>query len=173
MRQDMSVLVSSESNEWYTPPEYVDLARHVMGGVDLDPASSEEANHLVRASRYLTIQDDGLSVDWNGRVWLNPPYGKYGQKPAQGVWADRLEMEFCMGRVQQAVLLTKTVPGYQWWEVLFRRWPVCMARERIWFIPAGGGDAGQAKAGSSFWYLGPLVDKFQEVFSQIGRVILP
>src|SRR5262245_6844094 len=61
-------------NEWYTPPAYLEAARLVLGGIDLDPASSDVAQRRVRAGRYFTKKDDGLSRPWRGRVWLNPPY---------------------------------------------------------------------------------------------------
>ena len=31
----------------------------------------------VPAKQKFTIFDDGLKKEWFGRVWLNPPYGKY------------------------------------------------------------------------------------------------
>ena len=80
-------------------------------------------------------------------------------------------------QVSQAILLTKTVPGYVWWERLFRMWPVCMCEERIEFIQLDEHgevkDTGKAKAGSSFWYLGGSRRKFDKVFSEFGRVIMP
>jgi hypothetical protein len=69
---------SSESNEHYTPIPIVEVAREVMGSIDLDPASCALANReIVRADRFFTKADDGLSRDWNARtVFVNPPGGR-------------------------------------------------------------------------------------------------
>jgi hypothetical protein len=89
--QGLAVLHSSESNEWYTPAKFVNAARKLMGDIDLDPASSEAANKAVKAGKIFTIDDDGLSKKWKGRVWLNPPYGRgENNESNQGVWSRRL-----------------------------------------------------------------------------------
>lgn len=67
-------------NEWYSPEEVVEAARRVMGGIDLDPASCRQANLIIRAARYYTRADDGLTKAWHGRVWLNPPYDTFAPK---------------------------------------------------------------------------------------------
>jgi len=41
-------------NEWYTPGEYIEAAREVLGRIDLNPASSEHARHSVKSCRAYT-----------------------------------------------------------------------------------------------------------------------
>ena len=52
--------------EWYTPARYVDAARTVMGGIDLDPASSDHAQRTVRAAAYHMAEADGLALPGAG-----------------------------------------------------------------------------------------------------------
>ena len=62
--------------ERYTPAQYIEAARRVLGEIDLDPASCEIAQRTVKAVEYFTAKDDGLEQEWHGRVWLNPPYAQ-------------------------------------------------------------------------------------------------
>lgn len=65
----------SNSVEHYTPAFIVEAARKAMGGIDCDPASCTEANGVVRAITYYSLPHDGLTFDWYGRIFLNPPGG--------------------------------------------------------------------------------------------------
>ena len=69
---------NSGNHEWYTPAHIVEAARQTMGGIDLDPASSEIANQLVKATRFITIEENGITANWGDaqRVWINPPYSQ-------------------------------------------------------------------------------------------------
>src|SRR5690606_446129 len=64
---------NSGENEWYTPPCYIESARVVMGEIDLDPASSQAANKIIKAKKFFDEQADGLSKSWGGNIWMNPP----------------------------------------------------------------------------------------------------
>lgn len=194
MKQPMQVLTSSESNEWYTPSLIAAMAREVMGSIELDPASSHLANQLIGAERFFTKEMDGLERDWVCEtLFTNPPYGKTGNRSNQEIWARYLLSQYRAGNVKQAICLTKTVPGYDWWDWMFAEWPVvCITMGRIAFVrpewieldhysgeleypqppkinwPPGDN---RSKAASSFWYLGEREEKFAEVFSRLGRVI--
>uniref|UniRef100_A0A6M3KD66 Putative methyltransferase n=1 Tax=viral metagenome TaxID=1070528 RepID=A0A6M3KD66_9ZZZZ len=63
----------NESKEWYTP-KYIFDALGVE--FDLDPCSPGLAVvPWVPAIQHYTLRDNGLTKEWNGSVWLNPPYG--------------------------------------------------------------------------------------------------
>ena len=64
---------SQKSVEWYTPKWVFDELGIVF---DLDPSSPHDHETFVPAAKKLTIFDDGLSQDWLGTVWMNPPYGR-------------------------------------------------------------------------------------------------
>jgi hypothetical protein len=171
----MQVLTSSETEEWYTPPKYTDMARIALGHIYMDPASNEVANRWIGAHVIFTREDDGLAQDWQDTVFLNPPYGKTRGLSNQDIWATKFVREYASARIRAGVMLTKTVPGYAWWERLFRTFPVCMVEKRISFLQLDeAGEVvgeGVAKAGSSFWYAGDNIRVFEGVFHEVGRVI--
>ncbi len=68
--------------EWLTPPELVKK----LGEFDLDPCSPVEAPFL-HAEHNFTILDDGLNIEWFGRVYLNPPYGR-----GMELWIEKLKI---------------------------------------------------------------------------------
>lgn len=67
--------------EWLTPPDLV----LKLGDFDLDPCSPVNAPFL-HAKNNFTPTDDGLSKDWFGRVYLNPPYGR-----GMELWLEKLK----------------------------------------------------------------------------------
>lgn len=167
MKQTMRVLTSQATNEWYTPLHIIERARAVLGGIDLDPASCDAAQAVVRAANYYTV-DTPLYRPWAGRVWLNPPFD------ATPIWVKRLEGEYVAGGVTAAVLLVNSAPGYAWWEDLWRNWPVVMLRERLRFIDSTTNKpSGQAKKGQTLAYFGPDVRAFFDGFRDLGRCLLP
>ena len=54
INQQTKVMLSNESNEWYTPEWVCNKVREVMGSIELDPASCEYANKFVKADNYYT-----------------------------------------------------------------------------------------------------------------------
>ncbi|WP_293371508.1 DNA N-6-adenine-methyltransferase [Nevskia sp.] len=59
-----------DEETWLTPPHIL-LA---LGAFDLDPCAPAIRPWDMAAKHY-SRADDGLTQPWDGRVWLNPPYG--------------------------------------------------------------------------------------------------
>ena len=124
---------SMDSPEWYTPFPFIRAARAVMGGIDLDPASCEEANQCVGATRYYSEQDNGLTQPWHGRVFLNPPGGLVPQ-----FWRKAID-EIVAERVEQLIVIGYSLEQLQTLQGAGRAvspsdFPLCIPRKRIAFV---------------------------------------
>jgi len=154
-------------NEWYTPETYIIAARDVMGGIDLDPATSDVANEQVRAECIFTEDDNGLESDWHGRVWLNPPYSQ----PAIAHFANKVVAEYRCGNVDAAIVLTHNYTDTAWFHTLAKAsTAICFTRGRIAFEAPDGRKAAPTQ-GQAFFYFGPNVNTFVSVFKTIGFVV--
>lgn len=79
-----------------------------FGPFDLDVAASA---HNAKCSNYFTMEDDGLSREWYGNVWCNPPYSNIPawveKAHEQRVNCDSITMLLPANRTEQA-----------WWQDL-------------------------------------------------------
>lgn len=152
--------------EWYTPREFIEAAAAVMGGIDLDPASCDEAQETVQAGTYYTEEDNGLEKEWSGRVFLNPPFAH----PTVKFFADKLLASFEASTVPQAVFLSNACTDTGWWQALARNGVTCFPEGRIKF--KGPHDQGQSPTlGQTLIYLGDQKDLFRQVFGSFGVVL--
>lgn len=64
-------MFTSRKHDWATPQEFFDrLHREFAFTID---CCAVEAN--AKCARYITPEQDALSLAWDGTVWMNPPYG--------------------------------------------------------------------------------------------------
>lgn len=162
------VAQNSGNNEWYTPPEYIFAARTVMGGIDLDPASSEKANEIVGADRFFTTADDGLMFDWWGRVWMNPPYSQ----PQISEFCRKFIQEYTAENITMGIVLVNNATETAWFqELLSVASAACFVRGRIKFLDPSGYPAGAPLQGQAAVYFGPNIEAFHAEFSYLGKVL--
>jgi phage N-6-adenine-methyltransferase len=161
----LEALTSSDSNEWYTPEQYLVSIRLVLGKIDLDPASCETANQTVRAKKFYTKEDSGLQYDWPGYVFMNPPWGREG--PA---FADRLTQQFNDRITTAAIMLVNAHATETTWFAPYFDHILCFTDHRIDY------DSPEEKTttsthGSVFAYLGDDWPGFAEEFGKWGNIV--
>jgi len=170
--------------EHYTPVEWVERARRVMGGIDLDPASCAEANRVVRAESYYTAEVDGLAHGWAkrdldfgpggrrlvpSRVFVNPPGDRRGRLPK--LFWEKAALEIERRRAEQMIWLAFNAAHLRTLQHTSGAWllqqcEVFLPADRIRFT----GDS--PTKDSAFLYWGPHRLRFREVFGEAPGLCL-
>ncbi len=166
-RRAVIATLHTGDNESYTPIMYLDSARLVMDGIDLDPASNDFANEKVKATTYYTEQTNGLDKEWNGKVWINPPYAY----PLISTFIDKLISEIEIGNCFSAVLLTNNSADTKWFHKAAKHSSaICMTKGRINFYKADESITSPTN-GQTFFYFGDDNKEFAKEFKKYGMIV--
>ena len=121
-----------------------------MGAIDLDPASNSQEIPNVPAARHYTAQDNGLVQPWEGRVFLNPPFG-----PGVEQWFSKLYQERSAGRTTEAIVLWKSATETAAWKTLTAiSCRVCFPSARIRFVRPAGDEGPGPTFSPALFYVG-------------------
>ena len=150
--------------EWFTPPEILQPVRAVLGEIDLDPATCADAQQLVQAKSFYTLEDDGLSQPWYGRVYLNAPYSR-------GVMDAFIHKLLVSSAVEAWIVLANNATETKWAQrLLVASRLVCFLSSRVDFIDAAGVPQTNNNRGQMVCYSGPDPDHFRFHFHERGMI---
>lgn len=94
-----AVMFSSETDLWATPQAFFDLVnREFHFTIDVC-ATPDNAKCAV----YYTPEQNGLAQHWQGRCWMNPPYGR-----KIGLWIRKAHESAAQGAVVVGLLPART-----------------------------------------------------------------
>lgn len=125
---------NSRTDEWYTPKRIIDA----LGPFDLDPCAPSTS--FYTADKCYTKEDNGLSLPWDGRVWLNPPY----KNPTIKNFMEK------MARHDNGIALVfNRMDTALWHDVIFpSATAILILRGRLRFIDSDGNEGDSAGCGS-------------------------
>lgn len=158
-------LMSSETNEWFTPPEVL-KAIAPLGPIALDPCGNP-LSPVEAERRIIWPEADGLKADWHtlavgGLVYINPPFGRRLR-----LWARKIQREAAAGA--EIVLLVPARVDTSWWETLHpAAW--CAWRRRIRFIRPDGRRNDPAPFPVALLYFGRRAALFAAHLRKHGRI---
>jgi phage N-6-adenine-methyltransferase len=114
---------SSATGEWETPQALFDDLASIFGGFTLDPCATKDN---AKCRLFFTREDDGLSREWTGKVFMNPPYGREIGKWVKKAWLESLEGAL-------VVCLLPARVDTRWWHDYAAKGHVCFLKGRLRF----------------------------------------
>lgn len=154
---NLAPLMTSNSEDWYTPQSVIDCVLELFGVINLDPCSN--GSHIP-AEKHYTIADNGLNHNWYGKIYVNPPYGE-----TIGLWIDKVIEEYSNGNIEQAVLLLPARTDTKWFRKLNKHL-LCFVNGRLKF----SGHNNSAPFPNVIVGVGCNENDFINVFGKMGDV---
>ena len=149
---------TAASDEWYTPLEII----NACGEFDLDPCAPVK-RLWDTAKKHYTKEDDGLKQEWEGRVWLNPPYSK----PLIDKFVEKLA-----NHGNGIALLYARVDNKMFHEIVFKKASALFfLRKRIKFYKPDGTIGGSPGTGSVLVAFGKENERALEDLNLPGKFI--
>lgn len=128
------VAPNPETDEYPTPKSLVRPMADALGGFDLDPASGAE--DTPHAENVYTKADDGLSKEWFGTVFCNPPFS------AKIEWLKKAIDQTNSGNADTVVMVLPVDTSTNWYHrYVTQATAVC-------FLGPGRTDFSQGRGGS-------------------------
>lgn len=120
-------LFSSNTCEWATPKEFfAEYDREF--GFDVDVCALPEN---AQCDRYFTPEQDGLTQEWEGTCWMNPPYGR-----RIGHWIKKAYESSLNGATVVCLVPARTDTA--WWHDFCMKGEIRFLRGRIYFEQGNG-----------------------------------
>lgn len=175
----MNIQHSSRSDRWFTPPWILEKVRVVLGGrIELDPASESEANKYVRAERFFTKEQDGLSQPWEAdSIFLNPPGGKAGNESVSVMFWVKLMAELKWRAFGHAIFMGFSVEQLQSTQgrgcQSMMDFKFCVPKRRIRFLDETGQEQRSPSHSNVIVYVPGRIDSgnhFWDMFNDVGDI---
>ena len=154
------IVNNSHDAEWYTPEWIIESVRHVMGSIDLDPASCEDANLRIKATQYYSRDDDAFQHKWTGNVYLNPPY--------TGI--EKFITKLCESDIHQAIVLCNNATETRWFKrvIMEKATAIVFLTGRLHFVRSDSREVGAPMQGQCLIYIGDNTEAFLREFKCHG-----
>ncbi len=165
----------SLSQNWCTPPKYVDAIRRFFSGpIALDPCSNRHS--IVKAGvEYCLPETNGLTASWNYPIiYVNPPYGS-DRKRGTTIrdWLRKCAEAHSKHRAEVLALVPVATNTRHWKHYVFGAATAIafLYDTRLRFLVDGKAGGKGAPMSCAMIYWGPQYERFEKVFMAFGAVV--
>ncbi len=167
--------VNSQSQDWCTPPKYVNAVKKMFDDeIELDPCSNKDS--IVHAkTEFLLPENNGLEKEWNFKtIYVNPPYGADRTRGTTiKNWLSKCTQSHKIYNSEIIALVPVATNTTHWKEFVFGEADaVCFLYDtRLRFLVKGSTENKGAPMACAMIYWGNRFLKFEEVFQEFGAVL--